>query len=111
MRSIYPTLIRDFIDFLDKYVFTNMLDKKKVKYKRYKNYKIYGCLETKEIYVGHGNVIDRAELLKKRIEEELKVPVRIEVIGPIVGTTCGPGVIATFCRGKEVTRYEGDGIK
>ena len=28
-----------------------MLDKKKVKYKRYKNYKIYGCLETKEIYV------------------------------------------------------------
>jgi DegV family protein with EDD domain len=67
--------------------------------------------ETKEIYVGHGNVIDRAELLKKRIEEELKVPVRIEVIGPIVGTTCGPGVIATFCRGKEVTRYEGDGIK
>ena len=51
MRSIYPTLIRDFIDFLDKYVFTNMLDKKKVKYKRYKNDKIYGCLETKEIYV------------------------------------------------------------
>ena len=67
--------------------------------------------EAKEIYVGHGNVIDRAELLKKRIEEELKVPVRIEVIGPIVGTTCGPGVIATFCRGQEVTRYEGDGIK
>ena len=51
MRSIYPTLIRDFIDFLDKYMCTNMLDKKKVKYKRYKNYKIYGCLETKEIYV------------------------------------------------------------
>ena len=51
MRSIYPTLIRDFIDFLDKYMFTNMLDKKKVKYKRYKNDKIYGCLETKEIYV------------------------------------------------------------
>ena len=65
--------------------------------------------ETKEIYVGHGMVLDRALLLKKRIEEELKVPVRIEIIGPIVGTTCGPGVIATFCRGKEVTRYDGDG--
>lgn len=51
MRSIYPILIRDFIDFLDKYMFTSMLDKKKVKYKRYKNDKIYGCLETKEIYV------------------------------------------------------------
>lgn len=51
MRSIYPTLIRDFIDFLDKYMFTSMLDKKKVKYKRYKNDKIYGCLETKEIYI------------------------------------------------------------
>ena len=65
--------------------------------------------ETKEIYVGHGMALDRALLLKKRIEEELNVPVRIEVIGPIVGTTCGPGVIATFCRGKEVTRYDGDG--
>ena len=65
--------------------------------------------ETKEIYVGHGMALDRALLLKKRIEEELNVPVRIEIIGPIVGTTCGPGVIATFCRGKEVTRYDGDG--
>ena len=45
----------------------------------------------------------------KKLAEELKVPVRIEIIGPIVGTTCGPGVIATFCRGKEVTRYDGDG--
>jgi hypothetical protein len=32
-------------------------------------------------------------------------------IGPIVGATCGPGTIAIFAFGKEVTRFEGDGIK
>ena len=65
--------------------------------------------ETTEIYIGQGMAQDRADILKKRIEEELKVKVTVEWIGPIVGTTCGPGIIATFCRGKEVTRYEGDG--
>ena len=64
--------------------------------------------ETTEIYIGQGMAQDRADILKKRIEEELKVKVTVEWIGPIVGTTCGPGIIATFCRGKEVTRYEGD---
>ena len=65
--------------------------------------------ETKEIFIGQGMAQERAELLKKRIEEELNMPAVIQWIGPIVGTTCGPGVIATFCRGKEVTRYDGDG--
>ena len=65
--------------------------------------------ETKEIFIGQGMAQERAELLKKRIEEELSMPAVIQWIGPIVGTTCGPGVIATFCRGKEVTRYDGDG--
>ena len=67
--------------------------------------------ETTEVFIGQGMAMERAEGLKKRIEEELKVKATIEWIGPIVGTTCGPGIIATFCRGKEVTRYEGDGIK
>lgn len=67
--------------------------------------------ETEEIYIGQGMAMERAEALKKRIQDELKVKATIEWIGPIVGTTCGPGVIATFCRGKEVTRYEGDGVK
>ena len=67
--------------------------------------------ETEEIVIGQGLCIERAELLKKRVEEELKVKCSIVWIGPIVGTTCGPGIIATFCRGKEVTRFEGDGIK
>ena len=67
--------------------------------------------ETTEVFIGQGMAMERAEGLKKRIEEELNVKATIEWIGPIVGTTCGPGIIATFCRGKEVTRYEGDGVK
>ena len=67
--------------------------------------------ETQEVFIGQGMAMERAEGLKKRVEEELKVKATIEWIGPIVGTTCGPGIIATFCRGKEVTRFEGDGVK
>lgn len=62
------------------------------------------------IFIGQGMAMERAEGLKKRVEEELNMKATIVWIGPIVGTTCGPGVIATFCYGKEVTRYEGDGI-
>ena len=66
---------------------------------------------TEEIFIGQGMAQDRAELLKKRIEEELNIKATVQWIGPIVGTTCGPGVIATFCKGKEVTRYEGDNVQ
>lgn len=63
-----------------------------------------------EVFVGQGMAQEKALELKKRIEDELDVKATIIWIGPIVGTTCGPGVIATFCYGKEVTRYEGDGL-
>ena len=66
---------------------------------------------TEEIFIGQGMAQDRAELLKKRVEEELHIKATVQWIGPIVGTTCGPGVIATFCKGKEVTRYEGDNVQ
>ena len=66
---------------------------------------------TEEIFIGQGMAQERAELLKKRVEEELNIKATIQWIGPIVGTTCGPGVIATFCKGKEVTRYEGDNVQ
>ena len=65
--------------------------------------------ETEEIFIGQGLAQERAEALKKRVEDELNMKATVLWIGPIVGTTCGPGVIATFCRGKEVTRFEGDG--
>ena len=67
--------------------------------------------DTDVIYIGQGDCLDRALGLKQRVEEELKVRCEIIPIGPIVGTSCGPGIIATFLRGAEVTRYEGDGIK
>ena len=66
---------------------------------------------TDEIFIGQGMAQDRAELLRKRVEEELHIKATVQWIGPIVGTTCGPGVIATFCKGKEVTRYEGDNVQ
>ena len=66
---------------------------------------------TEEIFIGQGMAMDRAEFLKKRIEEELNIKATVQWIGPIVGTTCGPGVIATFCKGKEVTRFEGDNVQ
>ena len=66
--------------------------------------------DVKKIVIGQGMAQERALRLKKTIEDELKVEAEIWWIGPIVGTTCGPGVVATFCYGKEVTRFEGDGI-
>ena len=64
------------------------------------------------VFIGQGFVMDRAEIVKQRLEAEMPgLDVHIVWIGPIVGTSCGPGVIATFCFGKEVTRYEGDGLK
>ena len=61
------------------------------------------------LYVGHAMAPERAEMVKERLKAELNIEPKITVIGPIVGTTCGPGLMAVFCLGKEVTRYEGDG--
>lgn len=59
----------------------------------------------------HADVPERAEALKERFINELGFKkVYISYMGPIVGITCGPGTVAGFCYGKEVTRYEGDGI-
>lgn len=59
----------------------------------------------------HADAPERAAALKERFQNELGIKnVIVSVMGPIVGITCGPGAIAGFCYGKEVTRYEGDGI-
>lgn len=68
-------------------------------------------IEKPEIIVAHAVSLERALRIKQRLEDELKIEPTIELIGPIVGTTCGPGTIGVFCYGKEVTRFEGDGIK
>lgn len=59
-----------------------------------------------KVIIGQGMAQERAEYIKKRLEDELNIEATITWIGPIVGTTCGPGVIATFCFGKEVTYFE-----
>ena len=64
------------------------------------------------VYIGQGMAQDRAEKLKEKILEAYKdIEVRIEWIGPIIGTTCGPGVLAVFGYGKEVKCFDGDGNK
>ena len=64
------------------------------------------------VYIGQGMAQERAERLKEKILEAYKdVEVRIFWIGPIIGTTCGPGVLALFAFGKEVTCFDGDGNK
>lgn len=63
------------------------------------------------VFVGQGKAEASAAKLKERFEKELGVKVFEFIIGPIIGTTCGPGIVSAFCFGKKVTRYEGDGIK
>lgn len=66
----------------------------------------------KIVYVGQGMAKERAENLKARILEAFPdLEVRVCWIGPIIGITCGPGVLAVFGYGKEVTIYDGDGKK
>lgn len=65
--------------------------------------------ECDTVFIGQGDNQEGADFLEKKLVEEFGVKVVRQWIGPIVGTSCGPGVIATFCYGEEVTRYEGDG--
>ena len=58
--------------------------------------------ECSRVVIAHGDDEERALRLRQRIIDELDIEPEIWWIGPIVGTTCGPGVIATFCFGKEV---------
>ena len=59
--------------------------------------------ECDTVFVCQGMAQERAAELKKRLIDELGVKVVDAWIGPIIGVTCGPGVLATFCYGKEVT--------
>lgn len=56
------------------------------------------------LYLTHGDCIEDIELLKKEILELVPFKkVFIDVIGPIVGASVGPGTVISFCTGKEVT--------
>ena len=59
--------------------------------------------ECDTVFVCQGMAQEKAAELKKRLTEELGVKVIDAWIGPIIGVTCGPGVIAMFYYGKTVT--------
>ena len=58
---------------------------------------------TKVCYVGQAMNKSAQAYFKKRIEEELHIPVVEFWIGPIVGISCGPGMYGIFFEGDEVT--------
>lgn len=51
LKKAYPKLINDFVDFLDKYILLDLLGDHPGAYKRYQNEKIYGCLDTIDLYL------------------------------------------------------------
>ena len=55
------------------------------------------------IYIGQGEAQQTAAYFKKRFEEELGATVIEYWVGPIIGISCGPGVIHLNVKGKEVT--------
>lgn len=64
------------------------------------------------IIICHADVLDRAEKVKAMIQEKLPdAEIIITWLGPIISITCGVGCVSTFTMGKEVTRFEGDGLK
>lgn len=62
-----------------------------------------------KVFIVHGRALPTALKLKERFEKELGVEVYINWAGPIIGITCGPGLIGAFCYGEEVVRFDGDG--
>lgn len=58
---------------------------------------------TEVVYIGQGMAQDKQAALKERIEKELGLKVVPFWIGPIIGTSCGPGVVGCWFFGKEVT--------
>jgi len=62
--------------------------------------------EHQRIFVVHADCETEAEQLRGLILEripEKDVPIFIEPLGPIIGASTGPGMIAAYCYGKEVT--------
>ncbi len=62
--------------------------------------------EYQHIFVVHADCEAEAEWLKELILERIPdkdIPVDIEPLGPIIGASAGPGMIAAYCFGKAVT--------
>ena len=65
-----------------------------------------------KVYIGQGMALERAKRIKEKIEEGIPgITAEIYWIGPVIGISCGPGVLAVFGAGKEVTCFADDGNK
>ena len=60
-------------------------------------------IERPTIYIGQGMAQEAADYFKKRFTEELNAEIVEYWVGPIIGISCGPGVIHLACKGKKVT--------
>ena len=58
---------------------------------------------TTKVLIGQGKAEASAAKLKERITTELGLPVEEFIIGPIIGTSCGPGVVMVSFYGKPKT--------
>ena len=60
--------------------------------------------ENQTVFVVHADCMPDAEFLQEHIVNEVKCKeVIIDYLGPIIGSTTGPGTVAIFFYGKEVT--------
>ncbi len=58
--------------------------------------------EEQTIALVHADCIDDANYMKDKIEKEIKPKeIYLNYIGPIIGASAGPDMIAVYCRGKE----------
>lgn len=60
-------------------------------------------IENPTIYVGQGMAQEASDYFKKRFVEELNANIVEYWVGPIIGISCGPGVIHLVSYGKEMT--------
>ena len=59
--------------------------------------------EKPTIYIGHGMAQETADYFRKRFTDGLNANIIEYKIGPVIGISCGPGVIHLVCKGKEMT--------
>lgn len=59
--------------------------------------------DTKVIFLGQGKAEASAAKIKERLIAETGLPVEDYFIGPIIGTSCGPGVVSACWFGEEIT--------
>lgn len=58
--------------------------------------------EEQMIYIAHGDCLEDAEYLKSLILSEITPKdIVINILGPIIGTHTGPGLVGVFFLGKE----------